>query len=431
MTARKLALNVLLRCERGGGYSSLTLDSALKAADLSDADRALATCLVFGVISRKITLDYYISTLSSLPDKRIEPETKNILRLGLYQLIYLDRIPTHAAVNESVALAPKRSVGFVNALLRSYLRKKDEIQLPSDPITRMSVSKSFPEELCERLIAEYGYSRTERILDAMNITPPLTVRVNTLKIDRESLLQRFISSGIDAELGKLSPYSITVNRTPVTKLPGFEEGLFFVQDEASQLCTAAVSAKPGDFFIDCCSAPGSKSFGVAVEMENRGKIISFDLHENKVSLIRSGAEALGIDIIEAQAADARKFIPELEGQADAVLCDVPCSGFGVIAKKPEIRFKSLDDAANLPEIQYAILDNCSRYVKPGGILVYSTCTVLSAENSDNISRFLSEHKEFSLEDFSVNGKKYPAELQLLPDSDCCDGFYIARFKKII
>ena len=164
-------------------------------------------------------------------------------------------------------------------------------------------------------------------------------------------------------------------------------------------------------------------------MENRGRIISCDLHENKVSLIRSGAKALGIDIIETRAADARSFVSELEGQADAVLCDVPCSGFGVIAKKPEIRFKSLDDAANLPEIQYAILDNCSSYVKPNGILVYSTCTILSAENSENTERFLSEHKEFSLEDFSVNGKMYHAEEQLLPDYDNCDGFYIARFRK--
>lgn len=429
MTARKLALNVLLRCERGGGYSTLTLDSALKGAELSDSDRALATCLVFGVISRKITLDYYISELSSLPDRKIEPETRNIIRLGLYQLIYLDRIPAHAAVNESVALAPRRSVGFVNALLRSYLRKKDEIKLPSDPIAAMSVSKSFPEALCEKIVAEYGYSRAESVFEAMNITPALTLRVNTLKTDRDCLIQSFISAGIDAEPGKLSPFAIKINGTPVTKLPGFDEGLFFVQDEASQLCTAAVGAKPGNFFIDTCAAPGSKSFGVAMTMENCGKIMSFDLHENKVSLIRSGATNLGINIINAQSADARSFVAELEEQADCVLCDVPCSGFGVIAKKPEIRFKSLEDAANLPDIQYSIIDNCSRYVKPGGVLVYSTCTVLSAENADNVARFLSDHKEFSLENFNVNGKEYPAELQLLPDTDGCDGFYIAKFRK--
>jgi len=259
----------------------------------------------------------------------------------------------------------------------------------------------------------------------------LTVRVNTLKTSREDLLRVFLENGIDAEAGIVSPYAIRVKGTPITRLYGFDEGLFFAQDEASQICVAALGVKSGDMFIDVCSAPGGKSFGAAMMMENRGKIHSFDLHDSKISLIRSGAEKLGINIIEARAADARDFVGELSESADAVLCDVPCSGYGVMAKKPEIRFKPLEDAARLPEIQYAILENASKYVKKGGTLVYSTCTVLSEENGKNVERFLSEHKDFVSEGFEFGGRKFPSQTTLLPHKDGTDGFFVAKLKKIL
>lgn len=426
--ARKTALTVLSRCERDGGYSNLVLDRELERSELSPLDRALTAHLVFGVISRKITLDYYISKLSAVASSKIEPQVKNILRMGLYQLIYMDRIPPHAAVDRSVSLAPRRAAGFVNALLRGYMRRSGEIALPEDPIEKMSVEQSVPVGLCERLVAEYGYDRAESIFEALNKTPPLTLRVNTMKTTRDSLIARFAEKGIEARLSPLSENGVEVNAA-VTALPGFAEGEFFVQDAASQLCCSALGLCEGDFFLDCCSAPGSKSFGAAMHMSGRGRIVSCDLHENKLSLIRSSAERLGIDIIETRAADARRPIDELTGKLDAVLCDVPCSGYGVIAKKPEIRFKPLSDAERLPEIQYAILENASRYVKDGGVLVYSTCTLLSAENTEIASRFANFHPEFVPEGFSHAGRDYLPQTQLLPDSDGCDGFFIAKFRK--
>ena len=429
MSARRVALKVLSRIDRDKSYSNLTLDSELKKTELNDADKALASCIVFGVVARKITLDYYISKLTKVAESKIEPQVRNILRMGLYQMMYLDRIPDHAAVNESVNAAPTRAKSFVNAVLRRFLRERDTVELPSDPIMRLSVEESFPLELCEKLVDSYGFETAHDILAAMNTTPPLTLRVNTLKTDRDTLLSEFLKRGIKAEQGRLTPDSIYVTGTPVTELYGFRERLFFVQDEASQLCVSALDAKPESLVIDCCSAPGSKSFGAAMTMKNRGKILSFDLHENKLSLIREGSKSLGINIIETNAQDARIFIPELEEKADAVLCDVPCSGYGVIAKKPEIRFKPLNEAEKLPEIQYAILENCSRYVKEGGVLVYSTCTVMPEENKNNTERFLTEHKEFTAESITVDGKSYPNGAQLLPNIHGIDGFYIAKFKR--
>ena len=429
MSARRVALKVLSRIDRDKSYSNLTLDSELKKTELNDSDRALASCIVFGVVARKITLDYYISRLTKVAESKIEPQVRNILRMGLYQMMYLDRIPDHAAVNESVNAAPKRAKSFVNAVLRRFLRERDTVAMPTDPIMRLSVEESYPVELSQKLADSYGLEVARDILAAMNTTPPTTLRVNTLKTDRETLLSEFSKRGVEAERGRLTPDSVYVRGTPVTELYGFEDRLFFVQDEASQICVSALDAKPDSLVVDCCSAPGSKSFGAAMTMKNRGKILSFDLHENKLSLIRSGATSLGIDIIEANAADAREFIPELEGKADAVLCDVPCSGYGVIAKKPEIRFKPISESEKLPQIQYAILENCSRYVKDGGVLVYSTCTVLPEENKNNTDRFLVEHPEFESEEITLNGKKYTNGIQLLPNIHGTDGFYIAKFRK--
>lgn len=429
MTARQLALKVLLRCEKSGGYSPIVLDTALSRSELDAKDRALSTALVTAVISHRMTLDYIIGRLSSIPEEKIEPETKNILRLGLCQLRYFDRIPAHAAVNESVALAPHRSAGFVNAILRSYLRQKGEILFPTDALDRLSVTYSVDRLVAEELVAAYGYGKAESILRAFCETPRLLLRVNTLKTDRKSLISRL---GEGAEASALSPCGIMLDGGNVTSLPGFDTGEFFVQDTASQLCTAAVGGADisGGLFIDVCSAPGSKSFGVAIDMKNSGKVLSFDLHENKLSLVSESAERLGIDIIETKKADGRDFISPLAESADAVLCDVPCSGYGVLAKKPEIRYKSPGVCAALPDIQYSILENCSRYVKRGGVLVYSTCTLLPRENEENAKRFLAEHGDlFTPEEFSVNGRDYAAFTTLFPDTDGTDGFFIAKFRR--
>lgn len=428
VTARRLALDILTRWEKSGGYSQILLDTYLSRRSLDEKDKALVTALVNGVIARKLTLDYTIDAFSRLPGGKIEPATRNILRLGLLQLTYFDRIPDHAAVNESVALAPRRSAGFVNAVLRSYLRAGKSVPLPTAGTEGLSVRHSVDAELCGALTEAYGYERADAILAAFSEPPSIALRVNTLKTDRESLLKKLKG----ASASELSPCGIVADGGNVTELPGFDEGEFFVQGIASQLCTAAIGGADlcGGLFVDACSAPGSKSFGVAIDMQDRGRVLSFDLHESKLSLIANGAKRLGFGIVETSKADARHFIPELSGRADAVLCDVPCSGYGVLAKKPEIRYRSPASRGELPQIQYAILENCAKYVKRGGVLVYSTCTVLPDENEGNAKRFLALHgDEFVAEDFTVCGRRYGAFTTLLPDTDHTDGFFIAKFRR--
>ncbi len=424
-SARALALRVLLKCENEGGYSNLALDTELKKSSLDRADRALATELVFGVIERRITLDYYISKLARSND--IEPRVLTLIRLGIYQLAFLDRVPPYAAVNESVNLAPKRARGFVNAVLRSFMRLDSLPEPPSDK--RLSVLYSYPIELCALFCAEFGETRAESILAAMNGRPPVTLRVNTLKTDREAVKKYLSDEGFETETTAISPVGLSVEKGAVASLSGFADGKFFVQDEASQICAAALGAKAGELVIDTCSAPGSKSFAAAINMENRGRIISCDLHKNKLSLIESGAKRLGISIIETLAHDAREPMPEFIGQADRVICDVPCSGFGVIGKKPEIRYKNVTETEELPKIQYDILNAAAKYLKIGGTLVYSTCTVLDRENGANVRRFLDENPDFYLEDFSVGERKFNAMTRLLPDEDKTDGFFIAHMRK--
>ncbi|MBQ9080408.1 MAG: 16S rRNA (cytosine(967)-C(5))-methyltransferase RsmB [Clostridia bacterium] len=433
MNVREIARRTLLRMNAAGGYSNLSLDAAIKKYEMSPRDRALLTQLVMGVIERQTTLDYYISALSSMDDAKIEPEVRMILRLGLYQLMFCDRIPAHAAVSETVSLAPRRAAGFVNALLRNYSRRGGEVKLPdaeSDPVGHISVKYSFPRSVCERFVSEYGAQRAEAIFAAMNEPPRLTLRVNTCRTTRDKLIARLCSEGIEARPTPLASTGIVLPSVPVTQLPGFETGDFTVQDEASQLCTAALDARAGMKVIDVCSAPGSKSFGAAMDMGNDGEILAFDLHESKLSLIRSGAERLGLDIITADCANGRVFDAALAEYADRVICDVPCSGYGVMAKKPEIRHKDPAESARLPEIQYDILQNCSKYVKHGGVLVYSTCTLLRAENDEIIDKFLANHADFALVGFHAGELDVPeGRITLAPDTHSTDGFFIAKLQR--
>ena len=430
MNVRQTALTVLTRCDRDGSYSNLALDAAIRGGNFSPADRALLTTLVYGVIERKVTLDYLIDRLSDRPAAQIDPQVRCILRLGLYQLRYLDRIPPHAAINESVSLATRKTSGFVNAVLRSYLRRCRELTLPQKEdgiLPYLSVTYSFPEPLCARFVEIFGEERAERVLEAFSHRPPNTVRVNTLRISREELLARL---GADAAPSPISPDGVIVEGADALR-QGLSEGLFFVQDAASQLCVRTLDAQSGDTVIDACCCPGSKSFGAAISMGNEGVLYSFDLHRNKLSLVERGAADLGISILRTDARDSRTFDQTLVGVADRVLCDVPCSGFGVIAKKPEIRYKDPADSAALPDIQLAILENNCRYLKRGGVLVYSTCTLLPEENEGNIARFLALHPDFSLVPFSHGSINAPSGmLTLTPDEHGTDGFFIAKLKRM-
>ena len=420
---RAVALSVLNKCTEAGQYSNIALDTALKRNEISPADRGLLTSLVYGTLEHLLTLDHAVCALSSRKAEQIDAETRNLLRMGIYQLAYLDRVPDHAAVNETVALAPRRSRGFVNAILRAFLRAEKRIALPhreSDLIQYLSIRYSFAPAICQRFVKAFGEDRAEALLESFCTPPATTLRVNTLRTTRQDLLETLTNAGFEAVESPESPHGIRLlGNAPVPALPGFADGSFFVQDEASQLCVEALGARPEMNVIDVCSCPGSKSFGIAADMENRGRVVSCDLHANKLSLVKSGAERLGISIIETEARDARERKDAFVGIFDRVLCDVPCSGFGVFAKKPELRYKDPTKSAALPDIQLEILENASAYLKAGGLLVYSTCTLLPAENGDNVARFLHTHTDFTL----------LRERTLTPDVDGTDGFYFAVLKK--
>lgn len=424
---RALALELLIKAEKQQQFSNIALDKALEASALSELDRRLASALFYGVTERRITLDYRIAHLSSRPISEIDTQTLNILRLGLYQLIFLDKIPAHAAVNETVSLCSRRTSGFVNGILRAHTRTAP-CDLPnknSDTARYLSVKYSVCVPLCEKFLGVYGAEKTESIFKALETPPPTTLRVNTLRTSRDELLSNIEG----ATASKLCANGLKV-RGALRELYGFDEGLFFVQDEASQLCVETLDVKEDMTVMDICSCPGSKSFGAAISMNNKGRVYSFDLHAKKLSLISSGAERLGIDIISVAEQDGRAPIPEFFGQADRVLCDVPCSGFGVLAKKPELRYKSPEDSSALPDIQLAILENACRYVKNGGVLVYSTCTVFPEENHQNVQRFLERHKDFELMPFVAgNIECKEGYMTLLPDEHPTDGFFIAKMTK--
>ena len=421
---RKIAYDVLVRCASAEQYSNIALDTAIKRSDLTPPDRGLLTALVYGVIERQITLDAIIDGLCERGSADITPDVRTLLRLGLYQLAYLDRVPDHAAVNETVNMAGKRSRGFVNAILRAFIRSGKEIPIPGkeeDPIRYLSVKYSFCEGLCERFVAAFGLLRTEELFAAFGEHPDLTLRTNTLRITREELIAKLEEQGIHALPTKESDTGIRVcDRSPVTELYGFGEGLFFVQDEASQLCVKALDAKAGMHVMDACACPGSKSFGAAIDMQNEGSVLSCDLHKNKLSLVESGAARLGISILQIAERDARNTNEEWIKAFDRVLCDVPCSGFGVFAKKPELRYKDPASSAALPDIQLAILESASSYVKVGGKLVYSTCTLIPEENEENVARFLDENSSFVLKE----------QRTLYPDIDGTDGFFYAVLERV-
>ena len=426
MTAREHALELLIKAEKSKQYSNIALDNALKQAELSSADKGLVSALFYGVIERRITLDYQIKALSTRDFRDIDTKTLNAIRIGLYQLIYLDRIPPHAAINEAVSLCSKKSSGFANAILRSFLRKGG-ITLPEakSPLEYLSVAYSVDIPLISKLISIYGYTETEKILTAINQAPPTTLRVNTLLTDKNTLMEKIPSSAST----KNAPNGILVQGS-VRELYGFTDGMFFVQDEASQICVEALNAKEGELVMDICSCPGSKSFGAAINMGNKGEIYSFDLHENKLSLVTSGAKRLKIDIIKTSACDGRIFLPDFEDKADKIICDVPCSGFGVLAKKPELRYKNPEESAALPKIQSDILDNACRYLKSGGTLIYSTCTIFPEENEQNINSFLLRHPDFYLEEWHVGNIFAPnGMITLLPHIHNTDGFFIAKLKR--
>lgn len=424
---RRAALDILMRMEKeeGDGYSNRLIDSAISKYNFEGADRALLSQIVSGVTERRITLDYIISKFSKSPLSKLDRDALCLLRMGIYQLRYLDRIPSHAAVNETVNLARSRSRGFINAILRSYLRT-DEIKFPEKPDSeRLSVSYSAPRELCEKFIALFGVAKAESILASYLEAPALTLRVNTLKTSRDELISTLEADGFKCSPTETSPYGVRVSGLGLPS--AIAEGLAYVQDEASQISSLVLDPRESDILLDACACPGGKSFSAALLMNNKGSITSCDLHASKLPLISSGAERLGISIIKTEERDSSK--PRESEKFTKIICDVPCSGLGVAAKKTEIKYRPLAKNAELPPLQYEILCAVSRSLEVGGTLVYSTCTILPEENENIVDRFLSDHPDFEAVPFTV-GKHNASggKLTLLPSSEH-DGFFISKITR--
>ncbi|RKD27835.1 16S rRNA (cytosine967-C5)-methyltransferase [Caminicella sporogenes DSM 14501] len=443
VNARKIALKILSDIEENGAYSNIAINKTLKTKDISTLDRRFISQLVYGVLENKLYLDFIIKNFSKTKIKKIHVDILNILRLGLYQIIYLDKVPNSAAVNESVKLAKKvnfRLAGYVNGILRNYLRNSNSLKLPNfkeKPIEFLSLKYSHPMWIIENWIDNFGIEFTEKLLKANNDVPNLTIRTNKLKITRDELLNVLAEENVKCIKGQYVDESIIIKNfnTSIENLNSFKEGLFQVQDEASMLAGLILNPKENDFVIDVCSAPGGKSTHIAELMQNRGKVLSRDIHEHKLILINQNAKRLGISIIETEIYDALKLDKSLIGKADKVLVDAPCSGFGIIRRKPEIKYlKNLEDIKKLSEIQYKILLNASQYVKKEGFLVYCTCTIQPDENIEVINRFLKDNDSFVMDNVNKylpnslqTDKNY---LQLFPHLHGIDGFFICKLKRI-
>ena len=436
MPARLAAYKLIERVE-GSAYSNIALDSSFRDSALSERDKAFAARIFYGVTERRITLEYLISAYSSKPLAKLDKQVRITLMMGAYQLLYMDNVPDNAAVSESVELVKKlrksSASGMVNAVLRSIIRDGKKLpEIKGDKFRRMSVEYSCPEELIRRVWEGYGEDNTVSLLENALLPSLCTLRVNTLKTSGKALAENMRSRGIEAQVSKLDENAVICeNLRDVENDKDFISGRYHAQDYSSQLCCKAVDPQAGETVLDLCAAPGGKTFTMAEMMENTGRIIACELHEKRTGLIRKGAERLGLDIVEPVTNDARKHNDNLP-MADRVLCDVPCSGYGVIRGKPEIRYKPLSDADGLPRVQLEILEQAAEYVKKGGILVYSTCTVNINENERVIEAFLEKHKDFSGDEFPekmgdfFRGKFMTA---VFAKDFGGDGFFICRMRK--
>lgn len=432
VNTRKIALQVLNDIEREKSYSNIKINMAISDNKLIGQDKNFVLKLVYGVLENKILLDYYIRKMSKTRLKKIDHRILNVLRLSIFQIVFLDKVPDSAAVNEGVKLTKKinyKSTGFVNGILRNFIRERSAIQLPDkkkEKVQYYSVKYSYPEWLITRWLKAYDESFLEGLLEANNQAPALTLRVNTLRIDRDGLLEVLEGEGLKVSKSLVVDDGIVVediSSQRIDTLESFDKGLFFVQDEGSMLVAKRLGVRPGMTVIDTCSAPGGKTTHIAQLMDNEGRVIAFDIHAHKLSKINDNAKRLGIDIIEARQQDARIKDDGLVNSADCVLVDAPCTGFGIIRRKPEIKYNRLEeDIDTLTTLQYSILEASSAYVKKDGTLIYSTCSIDEAEDEDIVRRFLEAHPEFLLEEEGME--------KLFPHVDGTDGFFIAKMRKV-
>ncbi|MBQ4600076.1 MAG: 16S rRNA (cytosine(967)-C(5))-methyltransferase RsmB [Oscillospiraceae bacterium] len=435
MGARETALNALIACRKQGAWSNGVLKDYIVRDGLDRREAALATRLSYGVLQNRLLLDFYLQQLLTEKNSKLHPLVRDILHLGLYQLCCMDKIPESAAVNESVALAKKYcrkqtyAPGLVNAVLRSGAKKRSALAEPEE----LSDRYSHPKPLLSLLESYVGSERLENMLRANNEAPATVVQVNTLRTTSQELQQRLEAEGIGAEPHRWMENCLVLGSTGnLEQLGSFREGLFYVQDPAAKLSVLCAGLKKGMQVLDCCAAPGGKSFAAAMAMGGEGSIRSCDIHSHKTALIQKGAQRLGIGCITVHQQDGAAFVEEWKQTMDAVIADVPCSGYGIIRKKPDIRYKDPDTMKELPALQLQILSNQARYVKPGGVLLYSTCTLVRRENEGVVEKFLKNNPDFypeKLELPSVFPKNETGMLTLVPGEYDTDGFFICRLRR--
>ncbi len=439
---REAALELLETIDKNQAYSNLLLNKTIEKNEIDSIDVGLLTELTYGTIQRKMTLDYYLEP-SLTSGKKIESWVRNLLRVTLYQMVYLDRIPDRAAIYEAVEIAKKRGhkgiSGMVNGVLRNIQRKglRDLAEI-IDPIERLSVATSHPLWLINRWVNQLGFDRTKAMCE-LNLTAPLqTSRVNLTKISREECVARLENEGYQVQSSTILPEAIKCLKGNLASSKAFKEGLFTIQDESSMLVAHALDINPNDVILDACAAPGGKSTHIAERLNDTGSVISLDLHEHKVKLINSSAKRLGLNNIQTKALDSKKVQEHYDQESfDKILVDAPCSGLGVIRRKPDMKYtKKAEDSTRLQEIQIELLNSVAPLLKKGGILVYSTCTIEKEENSVVINSFLDSHQEFS-GDPTMKERMPEAiqplisdySLQIVPQDFGSDGFFIASLRK--
>lgn len=434
-SARQIAFEILLKIENNNAYSNIAVDSAIKAYNPDSTDCAFISRLVYGVVERKITLDYIISKYLSSSLNKLKKTVLVALRLGAYQILFADKVPQSAAVNESVKIVKDNKCSFASGMVNAVLRKvANEGLVFSEDMSEselISVTYSVPQDVVNLIIHHYGLENAKKFFSCALDSKKIYIRVNTVKITPESLKKELEGENVFVKETALSDAFEISFSGAVYNLKAYKNGYFHVEDISSQLCVKALELFEGATAIDVCAAPGGKTFAAAECMNNKGILYSCDIYPQRAELINQGAKRLGLDCVKAIVNDASAFNSEFP-LADRVLCDVPCSGLGIIGKKPEIKYKRLDETKSLLPIQKAILETSSRYLKVGGRLVYSTCSVNPNENRRICDAFLKEHKEFKSVKVLPNVQRTVDEgdyLTLFPHTNNCDGFFIAAFIK--
>ena len=448
VTARQVALIILHEVEMEDAYSNIALNRIFEQHPLNKIDRSFVTEIAYGTLRVLNTLDWVIGQFIKRPLDTLTPWIRNILRLSLYQIMYMDKVPVSAAINEGVELAKRYghqgTVKFVNGVLRNIDRNLSTLTFPEiskEPVKHIAIKYSHPEWMIKRWITEFGIEETIKICQANNEAPPNIVRTNTLKLTREALVSELEAEGVQCHKTNYAPEGLVIeNLTSIGRLESFQQGYFQPQDESSMLVAKVVNPKPNQMVIDACSAPGGKTTHLSQLMENQGQVIAADIYKHKMGLIIENAKRLAITNIKTETTDARELAEKFKDQADRILVDAPCSGLGVLRRRPDARWrKSLDQIQELQELQLEILTKVSPCLRSGGVLVYSTCSITPEENVQVVEAFLKDNSDFAASDLTeylpkellhfADLKPQKGYIQLLPHIHGMDGFFIARFEK--